>query len=130
GQARECARPDRLADRCDDVADPVMLELLRRRALLVNIVALALTECLIHLTARNIDGRQLVVAHLALVTRVLEHRERLTAVIDEHARAAKLRPRERGIGSARRDEEAIHLVDLRKVHRRWGLAFLQRPKRL
>ena len=49
-------RADRLAHRSDHVADPVVLELLRRRPLLVDVVALALAERLVHLTARHVDS--------------------------------------------------------------------------
>ena len=48
-------RADRLADRGDDVADAVVLELLRRRTLLMDVVALALAERRVHLVARNVD---------------------------------------------------------------------------
>ncbi len=41
-------------DRGHDVAGAVVLELLGRRALLVNVVALALAEGLVHLAARHV----------------------------------------------------------------------------
>src|SRR5262245_29127168 len=83
GEAREGAWADRLADRRHDVTDAVVLELLRRRALLMDVVALALPEDLVHLAARNVDGADGQVVETAPVASVLEHGEWLADVIDE-----------------------------------------------
>src|SRR4030095_4021312 len=124
-EPREGAGADRLADRRHDVADAVVLQLLRRRALLMDVVALALPEGLVHLAARNVDGTDSRVVEPAAVAGVLEHDERLAAVIDEDLRALPLVPRERRIGPARREEKAVLLVDLREVHRRRRLTLLE-----
>src|SRR4029077_13774585 len=87
GETREGAGADRLADRRHDVTDPVVLELLRRRALLMDVVALAPPEGRVHLAARNVDGADGRVVEPAPVAGVLEHDERLAAVIDENLRA-------------------------------------------
>src|SRR3989449_5261617 len=58
-----------------------------RSALLVDVLAVALAERLVHLAARHVDGDDRRVIQPALVTRVLEHRQRLAAVIhrsEEH----------------------------------------------
>src|SRR5205823_3265485 len=129
-EARERTRADRLTDRGHHVADAVVLELLRCRSLLVDVVALALAERLIHLAARHVDGRERRVIHAALMTRVLEHGQRLAAVIHEHAGAAELVPGEGGIGRPPREKEAVLLVDLSEVHRGRYLALFQRTEAL
>src|SRR5207253_534313 len=127
GQARERARADRLAHRGDDVAGAVVLELLRGRPLLVDIVALALAERAVHLRARHVDCADRLVVEPALVTRVLEHRQRLAAVVDQHLLALELVPAELRIGRAAGEEEAVLLVDLGEMHRRrWSQAGLTR----
>ena len=93
------------------MADAVVLELLRRRALLVDVVALARAERAVHLPARDIDRRDRFVVEAALVARVLEHRERLAAVVDEHPLAPELVPGERGSGArAVRKKPSISLI--------------------
>ena len=64
------------------------------------------------------------------MTGVLEHRQRLAAVIDEHAPALELVPGERRIGGSAGEEEAVLLVDLGEVHGRRLLPFLERPEAL
>src|ERR1700751_316485 len=81
GEAGEGDRADRLADRRDHVADLVVLELLRGRALLVDVGPLALAERAIHLTSRDVERVDLAVVQAALVAGVLEHRQRLAAVV-------------------------------------------------
>ena len=56
-----------------------------RRALLVYVVALTLAEGFVHLTDRRVDGVDAGEVDSGLVAGVLEHRERLSALIDEHA---------------------------------------------
>src|SRR6185436_13412780 len=80
-QARERDRTDRFAHRGHHVTDPVVLELLRRRALLVDVVALALAEGAVHLSGGDVDGLDRAVVEAALVAGELEHGERLAAVI-------------------------------------------------
>jgi len=53
----------------------IVLELLGCGTLLVDVVALALPERLIHLPAGKIDGRDRREVEAAAMTRVLEHRE-------------------------------------------------------
>src|SRR4030095_3806798 len=89
-QARERARADRLTDRRDDVAGTVMLELLRRRALLVDVVALSFAERAVHLRARHVARGHRLVVEPALVARELEHYQRLAAVVDQHLLALEL----------------------------------------
>src|SRR5262249_51491302 len=91
---------------------------------------LAAAEGRVHTIARHVDGLDAREVQAALVTGVLEHDERLAAVIDEHALAAQAIPRETGIGGARGEEEAIHLVDLREVHDGRRLSMLERTETL
>src|SRR5262245_18415422 len=94
GEARESARADRLADRRDDVTDAVVLELLWRPPLLMDVVALALSEGLVHVTAWNVDCPGGRVVETAAVAGVLDHRERMAAVIHKNLRGFPLVPRE------------------------------------
>src|SRR5262245_28195543 len=96
----------------------------------MDVVALALSEGLVHLAAWNVDRPGGRVVETAAVAGVLEHRERLAAVIDKNLRGFQLVPREGRIGPARREEEAVLLVDLREVHRRRRLTLLERPEAL
>src|SRR5262252_1857138 len=61
---------------------------------------------------------------------VLEHRERLAAVIDQYGLALELVPGERRIGTAGGEEEAVLLVDLGEVNDRRRLTLLKRPETL
>ncbi len=62
------------------------------------------------------------------MTGVLEHGQRLSAVIDEDLGLGQLVPREIGIGLAGGDEEAVLLIDLGEMQRRWLLALLERAE--
>ncbi len=117
-------------DRRDHVADLVVFQLLRCRALLVDVVALALAECPIHLAGGDVQRLDRGVVEATLVAGVLEHGQRLAAVIDEHPLAAPLVPGEPGIGGAGGQEESVLLVDLREVHGRRRLALLERSEAL
>ncbi len=97
GQAGERAGPDGLADRGHHVPDPVVLELLRGRTLLVDVVPLALAEGLIHLPAGDVDGVDGRVVEPPAMAGKLEHGQRLPAVVHEHPLAAELVPGERRI---------------------------------
>ena len=108
------------------MADLVVLELLRRRTLLVDVVPFTAPERAVHLRTRYVDRAERRVVEAALVTRVLEHRERLPAVVHEDPFALEALPGERRVGRARGEEEAVLLVDLREVQRRRGLALLER----
>ena len=125
GQARERTGPDRLAHRSHHVTDPIVLELLRGRALLVNVVSVAFAESLIHLPTRHVDGVDGRVVQPPTMAGILEHGERLTAVVNEHPFASQLVPGERGIRRAAGEKESVLLVDLSEVHGRRPLAFLQ-----
>src|SRR5207244_12214168 len=61
----------------------VVLERLRGRPLLMDVVAVALSEGSIHLPARNVHGVDGRVVQAPPMTRIFEHRERLAAVVDE-----------------------------------------------
>ena len=61
---------------------------------------------------------------------VLEHRQRLAAVVHQDLAGRELRPGEVRIGLARGEEEAVPLVDLREVQRGRRLALLERPEAL
>ena len=79
-----------------------MLELLRRRALQMDVVAAAVPERRHHRLRRaGIDRVQAGVVHALLVQRVFEHRERLAAVVGEHARRLRACCQAKS-GSARR----------------------------
>jgi hypothetical protein len=130
GQAREGAGADGLADGRHHVADLVVLELLRRRPLLVDVVALALAKRRVHLVARHLQRLHGLEVEAAPVTGVLEHGEGLAAVVHEHLLAGELLPREDGIGGAAREEEAVLFVDLGEVNRRRLLPFLERAEAL
>src|SRR6266851_3682621 len=130
GQARERHGPDGLADRGDNVAGAIVLELLGRGPLLVDIVALALPEGRVHLVARHVHRLDAREVEPALVARVLEHGERLTAVVGQDALALELVPGEGRIRRAASQEEPVHLVDLGEVHGGRGLALLERPEAL
>jgi hypothetical protein len=75
------------------VAHAVVLELLRGRALLVNVVALAAPEGPVHLPRGNVDGVDGGVVEATPVAGVPEHGERLPAVIDQHLLAPEPLPR-------------------------------------
>src|SRR5262249_43168213 len=124
-EARERARADRLAHRGDDVARAVVLELLRSRPLLVDVVALATAERAVHLGARHVDGADGLVVEPALGARVLERRQRLAAVGGQDLLVLELVPRELWIGRAPGEEEAILLVNLREVNDRRRLILLE-----
>src|SRR5262249_60871696 len=89
-ETRERAGPDGLADRRHHVPGAVVLELLWRRPLLVDVVALALPEGLVHLRARHVDGPDRPVVEAAAAARVLEHGQRLPTVVDQHLLAPEL----------------------------------------
>ena len=109
------------------MGDAVLLQLLRRRPLEMDVVALALAERRDHRLRRaGIDRVQAGVVHALLVQGVLEHRERLRAVVDEDARTLQLPPGEVRVGAAAGDEEAVALVDQREVHDLGALAALER----
>jgi hypothetical protein len=112
------------------MADTVVLELLRGRTLLVDVVAVTCPEGLVHLSAWNVDGLDRAVVQAPPVAGVLEHRERLAAVVDEHPFAPELVPGEREIGGAGREEEAVLLVDLGEVDRGRPRALFQRAEGL
>ena len=69
------------------MADLVVFQLLRRRALLVDVVALALAERPVHLAGGDVQRLDRGVVEAPLVAGELEHGQRLAAVIDEHALA-------------------------------------------
>jgi hypothetical protein len=112
------------------MADAVVLELLRGRSLLVDVVALTLAEGLIHLRAGDVDGLDGRVIQPSPMTGILEHGERLATVIDEYPLAPELVPGEGAIGRASREKEAVLLVDLGEVDGRRRLALLQWTKTL
>src|SRR5215467_12435552 len=66
GEARESARADGLTDGCDHVPDFVVLELLGRRALLMDVVTLAAAEGRVHTIARHVDGLDALEVQAAL----------------------------------------------------------------
>ena len=112
------------------MAGAVVLELLGGGPLLVDVVALSLPEGRVHLVARHVDRDDAREVEAALVAGVLEHGERLAAVVHERAPAIQLVARERGVRRAAGQEEPVHLVDLGEVHRGRGLALLERPEAL
>src|SRR5438876_7115479 len=59
------------------------------------------------------------------MTRVLEHRERLAAVVDEDLPALELVPGEGRVGRARGEEKAVLLVDLGEMGGGRPLALFQ-----
>ena len=127
GEAGECARPAGICQRSDDVADTVMLQLLRAGALQVHVVALALAERRDHLLGgADVDQRQRLQVHALLEAGVLEHGHRLAAVVDDHLLALELVPAEGLVGAASGEEEAVLLVDLGEMHDRRLLALLER----
>ena len=130
-EAGERTGADGVAERGDDVAVAVVLELLRRRALQVDVLALASLEGCDHLLRRaGVDRADRAVVEAALVTGVLEHDRGLAAVIDQHAAALEAVPAEIGLRLAPDQEEAILFVDLREVQRRRCLALVERGDRL
>ena len=113
------------------MADAVVLELLRPRALQVDVVAVALAEGGDHLVGgAGIDGVDGLVVEAFLEAGILEHGHRLAAVVDDHALALELVPREVLVGAAAGEEEAVLLVDLGEVQRRRLLALLERQETL
>src|SRR5262249_57499955 len=119
--AGERAGPDRLAARRQAVADAVVLELLRRWSLLVDVIAFAFAKGLIHLRARDVESGDGGGVEAAPMTGVLEHGQRLAAVVDQHAPALELVPGERRVGPPARQAEPVLLLDLGKLHRPWRL---------
>jgi hypothetical protein len=107
-----------------------VLELLRRRPLLVDVVALAGAERRVHLSRGHVNRLDRRVVEAAAMARVLEHRQGLAAVIHEDGAAAELVPREPGVRRPGREEEAVHLVDLREVDGGRLLALLERAESL
>jgi hypothetical protein len=108
-----------------------VLELLRPRSLQVDEIALSVAKGCDHTLGRaGVDRDDVVEFEPALEASVLEHRERLAAVIDKHALSAELVPAEPAVGVAREQKEAVHFVDLREMHRRRRLALLERRKAL
>src|SRR5690606_27998759 len=117
GETGESDRPDLRPDLGDDRADTIRLELLREGALLLNVAALSCAEGLVDVggTSRR-DRLDLVEVDTGLVTGVLEHGERLAAAEHDDLGTFELLPIKLRIGLSARDEEAVHLVDLREVH--------------
>ena len=107
------------------MTNTIVLELLRGRALLVNVVSVAFPEGLIHLPARHVDGVDGRVVQAPTMAGILEHGERLTAMVNEHPFASQFVQGERRIRRARSEKESVLLVDLGEVHGRRPLAFLQ-----
>src|SRR3546814_5699793 len=104
-----------------------MLELLRRRSLLVHVVGLAVAERPVDGgAAAGIDGIDLRVIDALLVDGVFEHRHRLQSVVDQDLAADELVPGEVGIGFPAGDEEAILQVDLREMYDVLRLALVER----
>src|SRR3546814_7850439 len=102
-----------------NVADPVRLELLRKRSLLLDILPLAVAKGAVDVGGaagrerpnfREVDAR--------LMAGVAEHGVRLAALEHHHLGALQLAPGEIGIGLATGKDEAVHLVHLGVVHRR------------
>ena len=115
-QGLKGARADGLAKRGNHVTDAVMFQLLRGRALLVDIVAPAGAERCIHLAGvagilnEDRDGIDAL-----LQTGIAEHRHRLPAMIDQHAFAGEFGPDKIRVGLARGEKEAVLFVDLGKM---------------
>ena len=123
GEAREAARADDRPDLRHHVSDAVRLELLRIGALLLHVRPLAFPVCGVDSGGgARVDRIDAGVVDSGPMARVLEHRERLAAAEEDHVRALELAPRERGVRLARGEEEAVHLVHLRKVGGGRGLA--------
>ena len=97
--------PDRLADRGDDVACAILLELLGRRALQVHVVGLAGAKRRGHLLGpAGVHRTQRAIVDALTVQGEPEHGERLAAVVDQHPRARQLVPAEGRIRLARRSK--------------------------
>src|SRR5207247_2233569 len=111
----------------DDVADTIVLELLRPRTLQMNVVAVALAEGRDHLLCRaGVDQRESPHVDALLEAGILEHRHRLAAMVYDHLFAFEFVPGERLVGAAAGEEEAVLLIDLGEVHGRRLLALLER----
>ena len=107
------------------------LDLLGGGSLQVNVVAFTLAEGGDHLVGgAGIDGLDGLEIETPLETGVVEHGERLAAVIDDDFVALELVPAEGLVGAASGEEEAVLLVDLSEVHRRRLLALLERTETL
>src|SRR3546814_20817991 len=102
-----------------NVADPVRLELLRKRSLLLAILPLAVAKGAVDVGGaagrdrpnfREVDAR--------LMAGVAEHGVRLAALEHHHLGALQLAPGEIGTGLATGQEEAVQIVHLGQVHLR------------
>src|SRR6266702_1595937 len=95
------------------MSDAIGLQLLRERALLLDIPPLAVTEGLVDFGgAAGADGFYLVEIDACLVAGVFEHGVRLASLEHDDFGAFQLIPRKRWIGLASGEEETVHLVDL------------------
>src|SRR3546814_15103208 len=99
-----------------NVADPVRLELLRKRSLLLDILPLAVAKRAVDVGGaagrdrpnfREVDAR--------LMAGVAEHGVRLAGLEHHHLGALQLAPGELVIGLATGQDEAVHLVHLGEV---------------
>ena len=130
-QAGKPAGPDLPADLGDDVADAVGLQLLGKRPLLLDVLALAGAKGVIDILGpARIDGLDFGEIDARLVAGVFEHGQGLAAAEQHGLGAFQLVPAEIRIGLAPGEEKAVHLVDLGEVHRRRRLALAQRRKAL
>ena len=64
----------------------------------------------------DVDDVQLIEVDPGLVTRELKHRERLPAAEENHFRPLELAPRKIRIALPSDQKEAVHFIDLRKMH--------------
>ena len=130
-QAREPARADQRAGLRHHMANTVCFELLRERSLLLDVFADAGAEGGVDIGGpARMDQVDLVHVDPGLVAGIFEHRERLPAAERDDIRALKLVPGKILVFVARRDEEPVHLVDLRKMHDARHFALRQRTEAL
>lgn len=116
--------------RSDDGAHAVVLQGLRPGTLEVHEVALAAAEARLHLGRGSVDGADGREVEPLPMARVLEHGERLPAVVHQHGLAAQHVPAEVLHRRPPGEEEAILLVDLGEVHGGRRLALLERAEGL
>ncbi len=111
------------------MADAFEGELLRRRALQVDVVALAGAKGLLHgLGVTRVDGLEGFEIDTFLVERESEHGKRLAAVVDDDLFALELFPGECVVRLAANEHESVALIDLCEVHERRALTALERAE--